>query len=103
MKSCQNCIHADVCKMWWSDAEDRCPHHKSESDALHILRLIYADLTARANLLRKKSDEHFLVGQPGNAVRLRNEAEAHASDAARVKKYCRIINFDPSVGKEADK
>lgn len=101
MKSCQNCIHAVVCKKWWNDEDVVCPHRETESEALHILRLLYADLSARANACRERAGAHR---NPQSSARLLIEMDAHARDASRVKIYCHRIGFDPSAnGGEADK
>lgn len=105
MKNCEKCIHAEVCRMRLFPGiyDGDCAHYKTEADSLRILRFIYADCMARSNILRKKAESRRLRGQPEDVLRLRNESEAHASDAARVKNYCRKIGFDPSVGLEENK
>lgn len=100
MNQCENCIHNDVCKMWWYDAEGGCPHRETESDARRILRLIYADIVQSANRCKAKSQEYLMEKKPENAFFLRREGEIRSSVASRVMHYCRKIGFDPSKGDE---
>ena len=93
MNQCENCIHNDVCKMWWYDAEGGCPHRKTESDALHTLRLIYADIMGRANRYRSLREQHTR-GKPWAAVITRCKAETYISAAYVVAMYCRKIGLD---------
>ena len=103
MNTCENCIHADVCKMWWYDAEGGCPHKKTESDALHTLRLIYADFMEGANRYRTRAEACSLHGKAYDALDLRRQAEIRTSLASRVQSYCRRIGFDPAAEREVNK
>lgn len=67
-----------------------------QEEALHTLRLVYADLMARANRARSNA-ERFTRSKPESAILLRCKAETYASAASAVKVYCRKIGFDPST------
>jgi hypothetical protein len=69
--------------------------HKTE-EALHTLRLIYADLMSRANRSRAKAEE-YMISKPEAAVIHRGKAETYTSAASIVKIYCHNIGFDPST------
>ena len=69
--------------------------HKTE-EALHTLRLIYADLMSRANRSRAIAARHALH-KPEVAIIHRGKAETYTSAASIVKIYCHNIGFDPST------
>ena len=71
----------------------------NETEALHTLRLIYADLIGKANLYRAKG-EIYMRGEPERAVVTRSKAETYASAASVVAIYCHKIGFDPKGEKE---
>lgn len=101
MKICQNCIHADVCRIrqfpsMYGLTGDACEHHKAETDTLHILRLIYADFMGSSNRCKLKSDDYHVRNKPESALVLRRESEIYSSCASRVKIYCHKLGFDPS-------
>lgn len=102
MKTCQNCIHADVCRIrqfpsMYGLTGDACEHYNGETDARRTLRLIYADILGNANRCRAKSEKYIMENKPESAYVLRRESEIRASDASRVKHFCRMIGFDPSA------
>ena len=90
MKPCDSCIHEAVCCL---SASEDCEYHKSEADALHTLRLIYADIVGRANRYRALREQHTR-GKPWAAVITRCKAETYISAAYVVAMYCRKIGFD---------
>ncbi len=102
MKTCQNCIHVNVCRIrmfpsMYGLTGDACEHYKENIDAQRTLRLIYADILGNANRCRAKSEKYIMENKPESAYVLRRESEIRASDASRVKHYCRMIGFDPSA------
>lgn len=70
--------------------------HKTEAEALHTLRLVYADLMARANRGRVMA-ERFAKDKPESAIILRCKTETYTSAASILKMYCHKIGFDPST------
>lgn len=97
MKPCDSCIHEAVCCL---SASEDCEYYKSEADALHTLRLIYADIVQSANRCKAKSQDHCTRNKPESAFMLRREGEIRSSCASRVNHYCRMIGFDPKAEKE---
>lgn len=95
MKTCQNCIHKDVCR-YSLTASDDCGFCEAEDEARRTLRLIYADIVQSANRCKAKSQEYLMEKKPENAFFLRREGEIRSSVASRVMHYCRKIGFDPS-------
>lgn len=68
----------------------------NDTESLHTLRLIYADLMARANRSRAKAKE-YIMNKPEAAIIHQGKAETYASAASIVKSHCRRIGFDPVV------
>ena len=68
----------------------------ADTDTMHTLRLIYADLTEKEHRCRAKA-EQYTRGDPENAVLLRCKEETYASAASVVRRYCLKIGFDPST------
>lgn len=67
-----------------------------QEEALHTLRLVYADLMARANRGRVMA-ERFAKDKPESAIILRCKTETYTSAASILKMYCHKIGFDPST------
>ena len=80
---CDNCIHKDVC-VYVCSYIGECSHHKTESAAKHVLRLLYA----AGNAGRGYSEFTSIK---------RDRASFAKSKADRVMFYCRKIGFDPSA------
>lgn len=95
MKPCDSCIHSNVCR-YSGEPQESCNQRKAEEEALHTLRLIYADILGEANRCKAKAQEYFMRKKTDSAYVLRREGEIRSSCAARIKHYCRMIGFDPS-------
>ena len=97
MNTCKNCIHNHVCGVTHSDTSEACANFLTEDDARHTLRLIYADFTANSKRNRERADRHSRFGEADSAFELGRVSEIQASDASRVRFWCRKIDFDPSA------
>lgn len=102
MNICENCIHHCVCR-YDGEPQESCNHRKTESDALHTLRLIYYDFMEGANRCRTRAEDCSLRGKAYDAIDLRRQAEIRTSLASRVQSYCRRIGFDPAAEREVNK
>lgn len=80
--------------------EGSCPNKKTEDDALHTLRLIYADFMEGANRMRTRSEQSSMRGRAAEAADLRRDAEIRQHCAYKVVYYCRRIGFDPNPKEE---
>lgn len=97
MNTCKNCIHNHVCGVTHSDTSEACANFLTEDDARHTLRLIYADFTANSKRNRARAERYSDFGEHGGAADLRRVSDIQASDASRVRFWCRKIDFDPSA------
>lgn len=68
---------------------------KTEDDALHTLRLIYADFMEGANRYRTRAEQSSMWGKAKDAAELHRDSEIRQHCASRVRFYCRRIGFDP--------
>jgi hypothetical protein len=96
MSICENCIHCKVCR-YVSEPQESCSYRKTEDAARHTLRMIYADFTANSKRNRARAERYSDFGEHGGAADLRRVSDIQASDASRVKFWCRKIGFDPSA------
>lgn len=58
MKTCQDCIHNNVCGITHSDTNEACANFLSEDAARHTLRMIYADFTANSKRNRERAERY---------------------------------------------
>lgn len=65
----------------------------NEQEAMHTLRLIYADLIGKSNLYRARGNR-YMRGEPERAMITRCKADTYASAAYVVAMYCRKMGFD---------
>ena len=93
---CDNCIHKDVC-VYVCAYRGECSHHKTESAAKHVLRLLYADFMAEARKYASEAAGNAGRGSSEFTSIKRDRASFAKSKADRVMFYCRKIGFDPSA------
>lgn len=96
MSICENCIHCKVCR-YVSEPQESCSYRKTEDAARHTLRLIYMDFYSNAKRNRERAERYSRYGEADSATEIRRVSDIQASDASRVRFWCRKIDFDPSA------
>lgn len=97
MKTCKDCIHNHVCGITHTDSNEACASFLSEDAARHTLRMIYMDFYSNAKRNRERAERYSRYGEADSATEIRRVSDIQASDASRVKFWCRKIGFDPSA------
>lgn len=104
MKSCQDCIHYEVChkRMFpsiYGIFDDGCDLFASENPYKRALRFIYADLNGKAAKYRSDAENNSNHGRAGYAMSQRESASLIERIAGRVRLYCLKIGYDPAKDK----